>query len=225
MKKINVSPPRPGNLYPDLSDIHSEEPVRPETAMSEESSAPSEAPSLGTAIKRMASKRSIPMKSIAESTDDDNDQMEVSDCMDDNDINDMLDEALDDSQVMADHSGPTPPKLARNTSPSTSSAASWEFQTPGMNSAQTRDFKTPRVDNITDSPQASLPQVETETGGSSALMHTVSFYRKQKPIGNVTQLGKITRNTPIGKVICLQMFLSASSKVWRFYRPLFFLTI
>ena len=196
MKKINVSPPRPGNLYPDLSDIHSEEPVlRPETAMSEESSAPSEAPSLGTAIKRLASKRSSPMKSIAESTGD-NEDMEVSGM--DDDINEMLDEALDDSQVMTE-GGPTPPKLARNSSPSTSSAASWEFQTPSLNSGLQahRDFKTPRVDNITDSPQAALPQVETETGGSSTLMHTVSFYRKQKPIGNVTQLGKITRSHAI----------------------------
>merc|ERR1719414_1016158 len=114
----------------------------------------------------------------------------------DDDINDMLDEALDDSQVIAD-TGPTPPKVAksgRSSSPSTSSAASWEFQTP-LSTAARRDFKTPRVDNITDSPQAELPQVETESGSSSTLMHTVSFYRKQKPAGNITQLGKIIRNT------------------------------
>ena len=188
VKKIKVSPPRPGNLYPDLTDIHD----RPETAMSEESSAPSEAPSLGTAIKRMAS----PLKSIAESNDgvSDEEEMEVSGM--DDDINDMLDEALDDSQV----SGPTPPKVTkRSTSPSTSSAASWEFQTP-LSSVARRDFKTPRVDNITDSPQAELPQVETESGSSSGLMHTVSFYRKQKPAGNVIQLGKIVRNTAANAV-------------------------
>ena len=43
----------------------------------------------------------------------------------DDEINDMLDEALDDSQVTME-SGPTPPKVARS-SPS-SSAGSWEFQ-------------------------------------------------------------------------------------------------
>ncbi len=189
LKKIKVSPPRPGNLYPDLTDIHD----RPETAMSEESSAPSEAPSLGTAIKRMAS----PLKCIAENNADVTDEeMEVSGI--DEDINDMLDEALDDSQVIA-NSGPTPPKVAksgRSSSPSTSSATSWEFQTP-LSTAARRDFKTPRVDNITDSPQAELPQVETESGSSSTLMHTVSFYRKQKPASNVTQLGKIVRNNAV----------------------------
>ena len=189
LKKIKVSPPRPGNLYPDLTDIHD----RPETAMSEESSAPSEAPSLGTAIKRMASPLKCIVENNAEETDED---MEVSGI--DDDINDMLDEALDDSQVIAD-TGPTPPKVAksgRSSSPSTSSAASWEFQTP-LSTAARRDFKTPRVDNITDSPQAELPQVETESGSSSTLMHTVSFYRKQKPASNVTQLGKIVRNNAV----------------------------
>ena len=52
LKKIKVSPPRSGQLYPDLTEINDE---RPGTSMSEESSAPSEAPSLGTAIKRVAS--------------------------------------------------------------------------------------------------------------------------------------------------------------------------
>ena len=52
LKRIKVSPPRAGQLYPDLTEIHDE---RPETSMSGESSAPSEAPSLGTAIKRAAS--------------------------------------------------------------------------------------------------------------------------------------------------------------------------
>ena len=66
----------------------------------------------------------------------------------DDEINNMLDEALDDSQVTAE-SGPTPPKVARSTSPGSSSAASWEFQTPAAPISRHRDFKTPRVDGVT----------------------------------------------------------------------------
>ena len=54
LKKIRVSPPKPGKLYPDLEEILDE---RPDTAMSGESFAPSEAPSLGTSIKRVASQQ------------------------------------------------------------------------------------------------------------------------------------------------------------------------
>ena len=50
LKRIKVSPPKPGNLYPQL--VESEEEERPGTSMSE---APSEAPSLGAAIRRAAS--------------------------------------------------------------------------------------------------------------------------------------------------------------------------
>lgn len=169
LKRIKVSPPRLGNLYPDLTDIHDE---RPETAMSmETNSVTSEAPSLGTAIQKLASgeKRKSPMKAIVEDlvTEEEDEAMDDID----DEINDMLDEALDDSQVTME-SGPTPPKVSRR-SPSTTSAGSWEFNTPAAPS-QPRDFKTPRVDAIRDSPQAQLPQVE---GSSPQLMHTVSFYR------------------------------------------------
>jgi len=75
-----------------------------------------------------------------------------------NQINDMLDEALDDSQGVTDE-GPTPPKMKRRTStspsrrassPSGTSAASWEYEaTPSRH----KDFKTPRIDGLTASPQ------------------------------------------------------------------------
>ena len=57
LKRIKVSPPRPGQLYPQLvNETSSEDETRPGTAMSEESVATnaSEAPSLGAAIKRVA---------------------------------------------------------------------------------------------------------------------------------------------------------------------------
>ncbi len=200
VKKIKVSPTREGGLYPNLSDIHhssesSDE--RPETAMSEESVAPSEAPSLGMAIKRAASanklKRSPPkqMVAIAESSDDE--AMDASD----EDIENLLDEALDDSQAMTeDTSGPTPPKNRRHHSPSGASATSWEFATPS-NPGRHHDFRTPRVDQITDSPQGELPLVDTEEGPAPAtdLIRTVSHYRKQKP--NVQVLPKVVRSVNV----------------------------
>ena len=106
----------------------------------------------------------------------------------DDEINDMLDEALDDSQDTMESSGPTPPKVARS-SPS-SSAGSWEFQTPLAATRRCRDFKTPRVDGVTDSPQAELPEIEVEEGNNDKVMRTMSQYRKQKPL----HLGKIVRN-------------------------------
>ncbi len=58
----------------------------------------------------------------------------------------ILDEALDDS-CLSDE-GPTPPKMKRNvsasrksmSSPSGTSAASWEYEVP----EKQKDFKTPR---------------------------------------------------------------------------------
>ena len=139
------------------------------------------------------------MKAIAEdiTSDDETERMECSSV--DDEINDMLDEALEDSQIDLDE-GPTPPKVSRSGrahSPSASSAASWEFQTPVASRSYQKDFKTPRVDQITDSPQAELPFVETEEGTvpASNLMHSVSIYRKQKPTLNVNvkSLGKIVK--------------------------------
>lgn len=62
-----------------------------------------------------------------------------------------------------------------------------------------KDYKTPRIDQLQDSPQAELPYVETEDGTAvpaSNLLHSVSVYRKQKPAGlnvNVKNLGKLVK--------------------------------
>ena len=139
LKRIRVSPPKPGQLYPDLNDLYDD--ARPETAMSGESCAVSEAPSLGTAIKRAASRTRMP--SINEDISMQNESV-ASD-----QINDMLDEALDISVSPtrslaaatanvstaedSEEAGPTPPKAPRiSTSDAsgrspTSSAASWEY--------------------------------------------------------------------------------------------------
>ena len=59
LKRIKVSQPKHGQLYPKLVESSDEDTNgggngRPETAMSGESAAPSEAPSLGAAIQRAA---------------------------------------------------------------------------------------------------------------------------------------------------------------------------
>ena len=135
------------------------------------------------------------MKAIAEDTTTTSDEEMECSGLGDEDLDDMLDEALNDSQ----NAGPTPPKVSRSKSPSTSSAGSWEFTTPVSKVRQShkqKDFKTPRVDQITDSPQSELPLVETEEGlaPASNLMHTVSFYRKQKPASVAPVVAKIVRN-------------------------------
>ena len=76
----------------------------------------------------------------------------------------MLDQALDDSQGTTDE-GPTPPKVRRTSpmrrgasSPSGTSAGSWEYEMPASAAAsgqekQKKDFKTPRIDGLSESPQ------------------------------------------------------------------------
>ena len=138
------------------------------------------------------------MKAIAEdTTSDDEGHMDSSGV--DDEINDILDAALDESQGSENIS----PKMSRERfSPSATSAASWEFQTPVAPTSawlRPKDYKTPRVDQLQDSPQAELPFVETEDGTvpASNLLHSVSVYRKQgKPAGlnvNVKNLGKISK--------------------------------
>ena len=234
LKKIKVSPPKPGQLYPDLNDIYTSDSAsemeRPETAMSDESCAPSEAPSLGTAIKRAASSHKLShMPSISENSTSDVESRHHMDSsvnsesvIEDGQIDDVLDEALDFSpqsspRRMASRSESrrrlsteqydcsTPPKSARienqhSPSPSsTASSKSWDYQITS-NSHSHHDFKTPKIEPLRNSPiREKLPSVESEDGcatPASDLIHTVSFYRKQRtPNSTTTPHTKIIRKT------------------------------
>lgn len=191
LKRIKVSPPKPGQLYPQIEDASSED-DRPGTSMSVESEVPSEAPSLGAAIKRAANAARMMearrMPAISEDrTHHDDDEMMDSEA---GDIDDMLDEALDDSHSTR---GPTPPKARRIGLSPTASAASWEFQTPVSTAGKkSKDFKTPLVEGLQHSPQGPMPAIEGDDGTS--LTHTVSFYRRQKPVVTFTPHEKIVRN-------------------------------
>ncbi len=162
------------------------------------------------------------MPSISENSRDDDGDHDMSESA--GDIDDMLDEALDDSgSTNFQSEGPTPPKHARTRSPGkqgkslspTQSAASWEYETPvskrEVRFAQCQKwletnrcsytllfplqrpdkFKTPLVEAVEGSPQGPLPEVEGEEG--STLLHTVSFYRRQKPSVTTTPHQKIVR--------------------------------
>eukprot|EP00096_Caligus_rogercresseyi_P012802 TRINITY_DN5480_c0_g1_i1.p1 TRINITY_DN5480_c0_g1~~TRINITY_DN5480_c0_g1_i1.p1 ORF type:complete len:1193 (+),score=419.23 TRINITY_DN5480_c0_g1_i1:22-3600(+) len=182
MKKVRISPPKSGNMYPQFSETDEDTLPRSQTAMSMESEAASEAPSLGTAIQQAAAaKRPSQMSLIHE---DGRSKLDSSNCSED--IDDMLDEALDDSELAYSDYEPTPPKLSKK-SPTTSTS-SWEFESKSKSSSSPRkDFKTPLISGLTDSPgkEKSLPSIE---GVKDGLLHTVSFYRKREP------LPKIVRN-------------------------------
>lgn len=127
------------------------------------------------------------------------DEMASSICT--NDIDDILDEAMDSEESEEpSQAAQSPSPRARRGSPlrrglsPTQSAGSWEFQTPVAGGRPEHDFKTPLVEGITASPQRQLPEVEGSEGGK--LLHTVSFYRKAKAAeaGGATPHAKITRN-------------------------------
>ncbi|XP_059096136.1 anillin-like isoform X2 [Tigriopus californicus] len=224
LKKVKVSPPKPGQLYPQVGVESSSEDERPGTSMSEASSmAPSEAPSLGAAIRRAANvhrqleEKRNPMPAISETPsppkfrsprapdpsnfehrhpqqhhDEDDEMSERSESVISGDIDDMLDEAMDDSYTTHGSRSPSPKRLqSRGSCSPSASAGSWEFATPQsqVKRGGQRDYRTPLVGQSLKSPEK-LPEVEGADG--STLIHTVSFYRKQKP---ATPYQKIIRSS------------------------------
>lgn len=75
---------------------------------------------------RMIHERRHAMPSISEGAQDDEKRLDASESAE---IDDILDEAMD--ETFSSSEGPTPPKTYRQGLSPTSSAASWEFQTPG----------------------------------------------------------------------------------------------
>ena len=102
----------------------------------------------------------------------------------------LLEEALDE---------PTPPKVAKTSTSSSGSeralprtpgrsesVTSWEFHTPQQPAAGQANpkFKTPMI--VAGSPAAEGQRVEVE-GEEGGLLHTVSFYRAQRPASTPVQ--------------------------------------
>ena len=196
MKRVRVSPPKEGQLYPQI-DFDSD---RPESVMSSDTlndsyesqmTNASEAPSLGKHIMAAASRQQTAeqqeLSTIAELHSD---SMETDDG--DGLTDSVLEAALDDEDDQ-----PTPPKVAKTSSTSSSgseregavgrseSTSSWEYHTPTSQPRSQQKFKTPM---IVTSPGPASPKVAVE-GEDGPLLHTVSFYRAQKP-----------PNTPVARV-------------------------
>jgi len=196
MKRVRVSPPKEGQLYPQI-DFDSD---RPESVMSSDTlndsyesqmTNASEAPSLGKHIMAAASRQqTAEQQELSTITELHSDSMETDEG--DGLTDSVLEAALDDEDDQ-----PTPPKVAKTSSTSSSgsdregavgrseSTSSWEYHTPTSQPRSEQKFKTPM---ILTSPGPASPKVAVE-GEDGPLLHTVSFYRAQKP-----------PNTPVARV-------------------------
>jgi len=212
MKRVKVSPPKPGGLYPQVDFDSDTMSSRPDSVMSTDTintsfescitTTASEAPSLGREI--VAASRNVGIghdQELSTINEDNNDSMETDDgdVMTDSvmgaEIDDMLDEAMDNDDE--DDDVPTPPKVFKSSTSSSGSdqiersesTTSWEFHTPQPPKKQHKDmaskFQTPLI--TTSSPTTPQPKVEIE-GEEGPLLHTVSFYRKQKPATPVQRI-------------------------------------
>lgn len=208
MKRVKMSPPKPGSLYPTVDFESGSD--RPESVMSTDSydscmtTTASEAPSLGKDIVTAAriGAGQLHDQELATIEEDHNDSMDTDDgdVMTDSiigaEIDDMIDEAIDDEE---DDNVPTPPKVAKTSTSSSGSdhigrsesTTSWEFHTPQpvrqQHPGHQSKYQTPLVS--VSSPQTPEQKVTIE-GEEGPLMHTVSFYRKQKP-----------QNTPVQRIV------------------------
>ena len=196
MKRVKVSPPRPGQLYPSINlDSDSD---RPESVMSTDSqescmtsaTGVSEAPSLGADIVSAARVGAGPVPDLA-TIEENNDSMDTDDgdVLTDSvigaEIDDIIGEAIDEEDDF-----PTPPKISKVSSSSSGSdqmgrsesTTSWEFHTPqapkNKHPGGHSRYQTPLIPS--NSPSTPDQQKVTIEGEEGPLMHTVSFYRRNK---------------------------------------------
>ncbi|KRT82400.1 Pleckstrin homology domain containing protein [Oryctes borbonicus] len=189
IKRVKVTEPKDGRLYPSLSDIETANETETEQAKSsscdnsgEESFCSSEGDvntSFGRDILQAVCKGQTPQKRPI--IEEESTASDVSDILDD--MDDYLDEAIADENY--DYSnGPTPPKLGK-TSPKESekqiSRPSNSFHYKGFSPNQNiSPYKTPT--KVVSSPRKSsdLPTYVIDGDNVLPLTHTVSFYRRQQ---------------------------------------------
>eukprot|EP00088_Acartia_fossae_P057216 TRINITY_DN6673_c0_g1_i1.p1 TRINITY_DN6673_c0_g1~~TRINITY_DN6673_c0_g1_i1.p1 ORF type:complete len:863 (-),score=259.31 TRINITY_DN6673_c0_g1_i1:875-3226(-) len=214
LKKVKVSPPKAGSLYPEvyesstISSTASGGGARPDSAADTLNSSyestmtvNSDAPSLGMEIVQLAAnnRKTNGGENNLTTIPEDNDSMEtegdeMSESVVCDEIDEMLDEALDDSTEDSELMSPDRPKGSTSSSGSGAmnrceSSSSWEFHTPQPKKSNEEDssrFKTPLV-LMDKSPGRSEGKHETP------VTHTVSFYRKQRP-AHVTPVQRIVLN-------------------------------
>nr|CAD7443562.1 unnamed protein product [Timema bartmani] len=199
VKRIKVSPTKPGRLYPCLSDIEATS-TEAETDVQNDSESQSRSSeelesssgdlgetSFGREILQAAGLHRSPVRPSPDTSSDDNNiSLEESDVLDDMDqfLNEALadgDETLSDS----DNNTPTPPKRSRE---AVLSPKKGGISHRSPTTAQSHSFKYTR------GPQPSTPVSLPENNSQISLTHTVSFYRRQ-------QNNMAIKTTPVRQIV------------------------
>ncbi|CAH0551583.1 unnamed protein product [Brassicogethes aeneus] len=198
VKRIKVSPPKHGKLYPNLSDIEASTETETQTQTSDDSrnssfgnQYDSDDPntSFGRDLLEAVCKNQTPQKRpiYDESTASD-----ISSALEELDyLNDMVEDDIESS-------GPTPPKNLRqsqNCQAAPSHSFNYKSFTPNVKSPKSQ-FRSPMK---VPSPRKSLEQQQYVMDGDNMvpLTHTVSFYRKQQTQQNKTPVRQVTRQALI----------------------------
>ncbi|XP_030762791.1 anillin-like isoform X2 [Sitophilus oryzae] len=187
VKRIKVSPPKVGRLYPNLSDIEATT-TDPDTRTptpnqtensSRDNSFDSADPntSFGRDILEAVCKNVTPSKKVTyeESTSSENSSIM-------NELDEILDEIDDDDSG----TGPSPPKQGRHYSPKHARAHQSNsfhyknFASPNDSKKKENNFQSPKkIVAASPRPSTELPVV-VDGDEVLQLTHTVSFYRKQQ---------------------------------------------
>ncbi|XP_068084364.1 anillin-like [Anabrus simplex] len=199
IKKIKVSPPKPGRLYPCLSDIEGtttetesempEEEERYSSSSEEMDSSSNMDSSFGRDILHAAGIHKSPRN---EKSDSDSDMSESA-VLDD--IDDFLDEALGENSC-SESEGPTPPKKKRDASKSPQKSHRSPLKKESPTTTQSQSFRYTRGKSA--SPSKPIPTHVIEGDQQVPLMHTVSFYRRQQNMSTKgTPVRQVTRNPEV----------------------------
>ncbi|XP_049817405.1 anillin isoform X2 [Aethina tumida] len=195
VKRIKVSPPKAGKLYPNLSDIEASTETEAQTQSDDSSNSSfgeqydSDEPntSFGRDILKAVCKNQTPHKRPIY---DDSTASDISSVLDGG-----LDEIPEEESECTD--GPTPPKHYRQSGNAQYAAPSHSFNyknfTPNNIKSPMSQFKSPLK---VPSPRKSLENPTTfvmEGDNVLPLTHSVSFYRKQQSQTNKTPVKKVTR--------------------------------
>ncbi|XP_063982129.1 anillin-like isoform X2 [Diachasmimorpha longicaudata] len=192
VKRIKVSPPKPGHLYPDLTNLESSETEttdteytlgtsEQETATVDETSDDEDATyegntSFETSILRVVTQNTPKKRTI--SSDLDSSTSDIS-------VLEEMDEYLDECLALQDSTpGPTPPKQNRGIGSPSMTSTSFKYTT---GSALRSPLK------VTPSPKRTNDPYIVDGDSKLPLMHSVSLYRKQQSQTPKTPARMVTR--------------------------------
>ncbi|XP_011311247.1 actin-binding protein anillin isoform X2 [Fopius arisanus] len=189
VKRIKVSPPKPGHLYPDLTNLESSETettdteytlgtTEPETATLDESSDEDSTyegnTSFETSILRAVTQNAPKKRTISP----DSSTSDIS-------VLEEMDEYLDECLALHDSNpGPTPPKQNRVGGSPSMTSTSFKYTTgPALRSPL----------KVTPSPKRRNDLYVVEGDAKLPLMHSVSFYRRQQSQTPKTPVRTVSR--------------------------------